>query len=1106
MDQNNIACNCDLPSTWEEAFHKNIVGIEDQHKNNRITIGTWNVNAITPHVHEILALKADVIALQEVRIGEDSVPSMRATFKQHGYNLYFGTLPNYKTQGHNKKSIHLDQTIPGVAFVVKCHIPVQEFRLDAMSKWAQNGRLHAIQIFAQQKWITCFNAYAPTQNSTPFLEDLSHTLDEYAHKSSILFGDINADSRCGFFVQEMNNKGWFSLTQGTSFDFYTYKHSNGNTSCIDTIAVTDLLKETVAPVQSTNVLDKGQSFLSTSMHGSFQQKPTWEVYHQVCFRTGEDSDTHWQQALASHRPKMNTTNLDQDWSAWCETLQTIHNPEGAVIGLQPRFRLRDQFKHSKLHEQLSLAIKTQDWQAHKTILSKLQQISKNQLRKWRQKIQKKGQSQHEWTKNLFRWARAAPPPIPSCIASKKYGKEGYTTCLQDSLQEITDYFSVIYKSEHAAQDDLNFRSRDYECDAEQILDINRCLDKIISTADASKVAGIDGLEIAHIKQLPPTAILFLAHIFHKSLHQRRVPLPWVNCKMTCIPKKQGKTSVKDLRPLTIAPVCYRIFCKTILVMNSNVQQNIPEHSIGGVIGRAAFHAWLPAALMCEATWRLDHAHRENLQGVAIDTEKFFDNVPIDKACDILLRIGLPFSVVTTWHFMLTHMKRFASLNGSISKSGFKATIGIPQGDPLSMLAAAALLGEWTKEIPHDHVLAKVFVDDRLMLSNNNLKLQEAFHATQFWDGALKFQTQAKTVAFGTNAENANLWWLEAYEVKRQKQIEYLGVLLPLKGSSASEFYKPILQKCYVVLNKLARSHITLDNAIAIVARKIVPAICYPCSVVRPTKAQLDNLRSKIFEATAFRKCQTQAAHSVFCEQTHHFDPESAMVYHNMRFWRQVFVQAPWFAQQLKDLLNQSIPPKQDLLGPLTLFQKDIAWLDCRFIPDSDALCNEDNDCILFTEPDKRKFEHFIREQIRKHVYKCLEQKHSKLQGVANAALHATTKLLRGLEPSSPFRNPIIRLLSDAHATPHRLCNMRIKATPHCQYCLNDDGTIQHILWDCPRFTELRKDWPPELSNHQNWPPCAKNAMICTTLMPAGLRNEWHKLQLLVRNCFGSGWK
>ena len=384
-----------------------------------------------------------------------------------------------------------------------------------------------------------------------------------------------------------------------------------------------------------------------------------------------------------------------------------------------------------------------------------------------------------------------------------------------------------------------------------------------------------------------------------------------------------------------------------------------------------------------------------------------------------------------------------------------------------------------------------------MLSCSNPKLQEAFNATQFWDDALNFRTQAKTVAFGTNLESDNLWWLDAYEVQRQHQVEYLGVLLPLKNSSASTFYAPILHKCYVTLNKITRSRITHDNAVTIIARKIMPAICYPCSVVRPTRAQIDNLRSKIFEASAFRKCQTQAAHSVFCEQTHLFDPESAMVYHNMRFWRQVFIQAPLMAQQLKEMIEQSTQPKHDLLGPMTIFQRDMGWLNCRFSPDVDAISNEDNECILLTEPDKKKFEHFIREQIRRHFYQHLEQKHSKWQGVARTDLYATTKLLRGLEPSSPYRNPIIRLLSDAHATSHRMCHMKIKATPHCQYCLNDDSTIQHVMWDCPRFAELRKDWPSELSNRAGWPTCAKHAMICTTDMPVAIRSKWHKLQLLV---------
>ena len=79
--------------------------------------------------------------------------------------------------------------------------------------------------------------------------------------------------------------------------------------------------------------------------------------------------------------------------------------------------------------------------------------------------------------------------------------------------------------------------RPYESNAGQILDINHTLQIVISKADASKVAGMDGLEIAHLKQLPHAAVLFLAHIFHKSLCLQRVPLHWLNCKMTCIPKK-----------------------------------------------------------------------------------------------------------------------------------------------------------------------------------------------------------------------------------------------------------------------------------------------------------------------------------------------------------------------------------------------------------------------------------------------------------------------------------------------------------------------------------------------------------------------------------------
>ena len=59
-----------------------------------------------------------------------------------------------------------------------------------------------------------------------------------------------------------------------------------------------------------------------------------------------------------------------------------------------------------------------------------------------------------------------------------------------------------------------------------------------------------------------------------------------------------------------------------------------------------------------------------------------------------------------------------------------------------------------------------------------------------------------------------------------------------------------------------------------------------------------------------------------------------MVYHSMRFLIQVFIQAIWFHgwhKQLEGYVGASVPPKQDHRAPLTIFQRDIAWLDCRLM-------------------------------------------------------------------------------------------------------------------------------------------------------------------------------
>ena len=222
-----------------------------------------------------------------------------------------------------------------------------------------------------------------------------------------------------------------------------------------------------------------------------------------------------------------------------------------------------------------------------------------------------------------------------------------------------------------------------------------------------------------------------------------------------------------------------------------------------------------------------------------------------------------------------------------------------------------------------------------------------------------------------------------------------------------------------------------------------------------------------------------------------------MVYHNLNFWRRVHVQAPHLTQQVQDIARHAEPSSRSLYGPFTILQQDVSWLGCEIDVSEALLKHRDVGQISFYEPDHRKFAHFVRQLIRQRHFSALEAKHGKWQGAGQTDIEATTKLLRSLEPSCPYKNPLIRLLSDAHATPYRLHKMNIKQTPHCQFCLHEEGTIEHSTWNCPRFANLRLQWPSELLNRDHWPECSSHAMICTDHLPAATRESWPQLQLHV---------
>ena len=467
------------------------------------TFASWNANALLPHVQQIAAMSFQVVALQEVRIPGESLASARKTIAKLGFNLVVGALPSYKTSGFNRKSTHVDQTIPGVGFLIAADVPYQEVAIPAMQKWIDKGRFCAIKAFLNNRWVYCFSAYAPVMETEPFLDDVAEFFQEYTAECCFIGMDANSNTKNGAFVHSMHASGWLPLTMCAPYDFTTYRHPNGSTSCIDTIIVSPLVQDHVAQISAHRILEKGHECLSVHIAHDPEQKPTWEIYHKITFSSCDASQDSWENVFKVHKNKISNTTIQEDWDVWCQAFAHIHTVENSSISGSPRFRTRDSHKNNKCLFKLCQAINEQNFAAQKFLLDQIKKLNLNQVKKWRNKLQLKLQNHSSWCRHLFQWVKTPAPPIPSCIASQDFGVEGFTTSLRASLCEIDAFFRKVYKS--PAEDQIPPAAADdtaeWEFDEDMVASYNQILLQVIKKANVHKVAGMDGLEVSFFKQL-----------------------------------------------------------------------------------------------------------------------------------------------------------------------------------------------------------------------------------------------------------------------------------------------------------------------------------------------------------------------------------------------------------------------------------------------------------------------------------------------------------------------------------------------------------------------------------------------------------------------------
>eukprot|EP00971_Amphidinium_carterae_P063448 1255863-Amphidinium_carterae.1 len=141
--------------------------------------------------------------------------------------------------------------------------------------------------------------------------------------------------------------------------------------------------------------------------------------------------------------------------------------------------------------------------------------------------------------------------------------------------------------------------------------------------------------------------------------------------------------------------------------------------------------------------------------------------------------------------------------------------------------------------------------------------------------------------------------------------------------------------------------------------------------------------------------------------------------------------------------------------------------------------------------------HELRKCLRHWLLTQAEQRRARLLGVTMVDTETTCQLIRG---SHPLRRHLIAMIGDGLWTQKRKYDMRGTSGQRyldnalCPFCNHSDEDIEHFLYHCQRWKELREPIHEHLPSLHALAPCSRYCLVCTTETPNELRKVWPLLQ------------
>ena len=229
----------------------------------------------------------------------------------------------------------------------------------------------------------------------------------------------------------------------------------------------------------------------------------------------------------------------------------------------------------------------------------------------------------------------------------------------------------------------------------------------------SKAVGPDQWSAQEIVHFPDQLLELYAEFFNKLETHGQWPKALLQWRQVLIPKPGKDTGIaKDLRPISIGSIWYRIYSSIRITQYSNWVERAGPEFHGGLRHRGTATALLGPLCAWQRTQNDDISPGVRRRIIArqrlirytgaSDLSKAFDRLHGTLAGQALQRMGYPPDVVRAWQSAWHGQERFLQLGNQTSQNPVGEIFCLPQGDPASPMGLLAPLAEAMKRLQEAH--------------------------------------------------------------------------------------------------------------------------------------------------------------------------------------------------------------------------------------------------------------------------------------------------------------------------------------------------------------------------------------------------------------------